>query len=132
MNLVSRNRRSVVWGRQAEYKTQLEGMLATHVAPLFFSAHAHLRAKACWLAGVFADTKFAAGFGAGPVFEGLFQANVNCLSDADMPVRAPHRSLCTANSPSSSCSKKGKVIAVVSLKHPENLLHHQLCLRTAR
>lgn len=73
--------------QKAEYKAQLEGMLAGHVAPLFSSPHGHLRAKACWLTGVFADTKFASGFGSGPVFEGLFRANVNCLSDADMPVR---------------------------------------------
>ena len=74
---------------QAAYKGQLEGMLAAHVVPLFASPHGHLRAKACWLGGVFSDTKFAAGFGSGPTFQALFRANINCLADPDMPVRPP-------------------------------------------
>lgn len=34
---------------QEPYKKQLEGMLMTHVAPLFASPHGHLRAKAAWV-----------------------------------------------------------------------------------
>ena len=46
---------------QASYKGQLEAMLVAHVAPLFASPHGHLRAKAAWLSGVYADIQFAAG-----------------------------------------------------------------------
>jgi len=72
---------------KAAYKGQLEGMLAAHVVPLFASSHGHLRAKACWLGGVFSDTKFAAGHGSGPTFQALFKANVALLADPDLPVR---------------------------------------------
>ena len=34
---------------QDSYKKSLEGMLMTHVLPLFQSSHGHLRAKAAWV-----------------------------------------------------------------------------------
>jgi hypothetical protein len=34
---------------QDNYKKSLEGMLMTHVLPLFQSSHGHLRAKAAWV-----------------------------------------------------------------------------------
>ena len=38
-------------------------MLLQHVVPLFASPYGHLRAKACWLAGIFADIEFSDGQG---------------------------------------------------------------------
>ena len=43
----------------AGYKEQLEPMLATHVLPAFASPHGHVRAKAAWCAGVYAEIEFA-------------------------------------------------------------------------
>ena len=40
------------------------------VAPLFQSPAGHLRAKACWICGQFADIRFAEGKGLGQSFMG--------------------------------------------------------------
>ena len=42
---------------QEPYKAQLEPMLAQYVQPLFASHYGHLRAKAAWVAGLFADIR---------------------------------------------------------------------------
>ncbi len=62
-------------------------MLMTHVAPLFRSPHGHLRAKAAWVSGVYADIKFAGGYGGGAHFQALFRAIVAALADTELPVR---------------------------------------------
>ena len=62
-------------------------MLVQYVQPLFASPVGHLRAKAAWVSGTFADIKFSAGRGIGPHFNALFQANVHALRDPDLPVR---------------------------------------------
>uniref|UniRef100_A0A7S0V0E3 Importin N-terminal domain-containing protein n=1 Tax=Polytomella parva TaxID=51329 RepID=A0A7S0V0E3_9CHLO len=69
------------------YKEQLGHMLVTYVAPCFQSPHAHLRAKACWLAGVFCDVKFHDGCGSGATFFSFFEQVVRCLTDNDLPVK---------------------------------------------
>ena len=38
-------------------------MLLQHVVPLFGAPYGHLRAKACWLAGIYADIEFQDGQG---------------------------------------------------------------------
>ena len=40
------------------YKEQIEPMLMAHVAPCFASPFPHVRAKACWCAGVYAEIEF--------------------------------------------------------------------------
>lgn len=62
-------------------------MLMTHVAPLFQSPHGHLRAKAAWVSGVYADIKFASGYGGGAHYQALFRAIVAALADTELPVR---------------------------------------------
>lgn len=41
------------------YKPSLEPMLVQHVIPCFRSSYGHLREKACWVAGCFADIEFS-------------------------------------------------------------------------
>jgi hypothetical protein len=69
--------------RTAPYNTQLEGMLISHVLPEFDNARGHLRAKAAWVAGVYADITFANAAN----FQALFQRVVAKLNDPDLPVR---------------------------------------------
>lgn len=69
------------------YSGQLEPMLVQHVVPLFESPHGHLRAKACWLAGHYADIEFQDGQGQGPTFAALLQRVVAAIADPDLPVR---------------------------------------------
>lgn len=73
--------------KEARYKTQLEPMIQQHVIPLFSSPHGHLRAKGCWLAGLYADTHFAEGQGRGPTFTAMLQCVIASLSDPELPVR---------------------------------------------
>lgn len=73
--------------REPRYRSQLEPMLLTHVVPLFRSPHGHLRSKAAWVAGVYADTHFAQGQGKGDTFFSLLQAEVTALEDPELPVR---------------------------------------------
>lgn len=72
---------------QAPYKDHLEGLLLTHVLPCFDSPYGHLRAKACWVAGQFADIDFREGRGQGRSFNALFQKVVNAFQDPELPVR---------------------------------------------
>ncbi|KAK9824621.1 hypothetical protein WJX72_011782 [[Myrmecia] bisecta] len=77
-----------VLSRKAAYQAQLEPMLAQYVVPMFGSAYGHLRAKACWVAGVYADIDFAeVPAGSQGTFACLFQQVVRALQDPDMPVR---------------------------------------------
>lgn len=64
------------------YSGQLEPMLLQHVVPLFESPHGHLRAKACWLAGNYADIEFGDGKGRGPTFAALLQRVVAAIAGA--------------------------------------------------
>lgn len=73
---------------QAPYKDQLEGLLLNNVMPSFDSPYGYLRAKACWVAGQYADIEFQAGAGQGPAFGSLFQKVVNAFQDPDLPVSA--------------------------------------------
>ena len=73
---------------QAPYKDQLEGLLLNNVMPCFDSPYGYLRAKACWVAGQYADIEFQAGAGQGPAFGSLFQKVVNAFQDPDLPVSA--------------------------------------------
>ena len=65
-----------------------------YVLPTFGSPAGHLRAKAAWVAGQFADIRFrerpGEGVllprGAGATFQGLFQSVLGLLRDADLPV----------------------------------------------
>ena len=62
-------------------------MLVQYVQPLFAAPAGHLRAKAAWVSGTFADIHFSAGRGTGAHFNALFQANVMALRDSELPVR---------------------------------------------
>ena len=59
------------------------------VMPCFDSPYGHLRAKACWVAGQYADIDFRGGSGQGQAFGSLFQKVVNAFQDPDLPVRLP-------------------------------------------
>lgn len=72
---------------QDPYKQQLEPMLLQYVMPAFESECGHLRAKACWVAGQYADIDFRDGSGCGPTFDALFAQTVQALQDPDLPVR---------------------------------------------
>ena len=82
------------WLPQEPYKQQLEPMLVRYVLPTFGSPAGHLRAKAAWVAGQFADIRFRERpgegallpRGAGATFQGLFQSVLGLLRDADLPV----------------------------------------------
>ncbi|KAK9839718.1 hypothetical protein WJX81_008385 [Elliptochloris bilobata] len=77
------------------YKQQLEPMLVRYVLPTFGSQAGHLRAKAAWVAGQFADIRFRERpgegallpRGAGATFQGLFQSVLGLLRDVDLPIR---------------------------------------------
>ena len=73
--------------RTKPYKGQLEQMLTGFVAPLFQSPAGHLRAKACWICGQFADIRFAEGKGQGQSFMGLMQLVMQRLQDPELPVK---------------------------------------------
>ncbi|KFM27576.1 Importin-7, partial [Auxenochlorella protothecoides] len=73
--------------QKARYAASLEPMLLQHVVPLFDSPHGHLRAKACWLAGAFADISFQDGQGKGPTFTALLHRCVRSIADPELPVR---------------------------------------------
>lgn len=75
-------------GVQDPYKKQLEPMLHQYVLPAFNSKFGHLRAKACWVSGQYADIDFRDGRGCGPTFSELFGSTVKALQDPELPVRA--------------------------------------------
>lgn len=74
---------------QKSYRTQLETMLLQFVLPAFSSPYGHLRSKACWLSGQFADIDFREGSGQGSTFQTLFAQTVKALQDPDLPVNPP-------------------------------------------
>lgn len=69
------------------YKGQLEHMLVTYVLPEFKNPHGHIRAKACWVAGMYADIAFADA----KHFNLLFQSVIERLADPELPVRTRPR-----------------------------------------
>lgn len=69
--------------RTDRYKAQLESMLSQHVFPEFKSSVGHLRAKAAWVAGQYADISFANAAN----FSGALHAIISALRDPDLPVR---------------------------------------------
>lgn len=73
-------------------------MLQQFVLPAFGSEYGHLRAKACWMAGQFADVKFKDGTGRGVTFNTLFSFTVKALQDPDLPVGPSPSSLPAMNS----------------------------------
>eukprot|EP00899_Mesostigma_viride_P026574 jgi/Mesvir1/7100/Mv09206-RA.2 len=66
-----------------EYKHSLEAMLELQVLPEFQNPEGHLRAKACWLAGQYADIPFQNH----ATFTSLLGNVMNCLRDPELPVR---------------------------------------------
>jgi hypothetical protein len=69
--------------RTAPYNAHLEAMLVGTVLPQFASQHGHLRAKAVWLAGQYADINFT-----DPAhFRALMERVLAALNDAELPVR---------------------------------------------
>ncbi len=71
---------------QKPYKDQLERMLKDYVEPCFRSPHGHLRAKACWVSGTYADIQFEGGAGKGGTFQLLMQHVIQSLQDPELPV----------------------------------------------
>jgi hypothetical protein len=69
--------------RMEPYNTQLEAMLIAHVLPEFANPRGHLRAKAAWVAGMYADTHFVNPDN----FSALFQRVIGALRDPELPVR---------------------------------------------
>ena len=65
---------------------QLEPMLAQCVLPLFKSPYGFVRAKACWVAGLFADIGFREGQSPTGTFVQLFQEVFHLLRDPELPV----------------------------------------------
>lgn len=65
------------------YKDQLEAMLAQYIFPEFQCPMGHLRAKAAWVAGSYADIEFKDMRN----FNGAMAAIVAALHDPDLPVR---------------------------------------------
>lgn len=80
---------------QKPYKDQLERMLVEYVEPAFQSPHGHLRAKACWVAGTYADIQYEGGAGKGRTFQLLMRHVIQGLQDPELPVS----SSTTLNSP---------------------------------
>jgi hypothetical protein len=73
--------------KHRRYQDALEGIAREHVLPLFGSPFAFLRAKAAWLAGVFArEVKFSRADGSqakgdGLLFDQLFDHVLRCMKD---------------------------------------------------
>ncbi|KAM7463364.1 hypothetical protein LguiA_031485 [Lonicera macranthoides] len=65
------------------YKSDLEHMLVAHVFPEFSSPVGHLRAKAAWVAGQYADVKFSDPNN----FRKALQSVVAGMRDPELPVR---------------------------------------------
>ena len=69
--------------KREPYSRQLEAMLIAHVLPEFRSSRGHLRAKACWVAGMYADVEFEDRRN----FESLLVSIISSLNDRELPVR---------------------------------------------
>lgn len=72
-----------VLSKKKTYRVNLEGVLMTYVLPVFGSQWGHLRAKACWVAGMFSGIKFADQ----RHFDVLLQRVIGALEDQELPVR---------------------------------------------
>ena len=73
--------------RKAPYKSALEQMLHAFVLPLLNHPAGHLRARAVWTLGMFADCKFQEGRGKGSTFATFMASAVGRLQDPELPVR---------------------------------------------
>lgn len=75
----------------SKYSPQLEHMLQQHIVPLFASPRGYLRAKACWVAGSFADGPLQQKIQPDQLhtttFSVLFQSVINALNDPELPVQ---------------------------------------------
>ncbi|XP_058102570.1 importin beta-like SAD2 isoform X2 [Magnolia sinica] len=69
--------------RTEPYKSELERMLVQHVFPEFSSPAGHLRAKAAWVAGQYADINFSDQNN----FRKALHSVVSGLQDSELPVR---------------------------------------------
>lgn len=69
--------------RKAPYAEQLENMLMQHILPEFANPRGHLRAKACWVAGMYADIPFQDS----RHFTALMQCVIERLGDGELPVK---------------------------------------------
>ena len=69
--------------RTPPYNAHLEAMLVSTVLPQFASPHGHLRAKAVWLAGQYANISFTDA----AHFRALLERVLAALNDAELPVR---------------------------------------------
>lgn len=73
--------------KQSRYQGGLEAVAQEHVLPLFQSPFPFLRAKACWLAGVFArEVPFTRADGSkakgdGLLFDQMFDECLRCMKD---------------------------------------------------
>eukprot|EP00216_Chloropicon_sp_CCMP2111_P001287 CAMPEP_0198243276 /NCGR_PEP_ID=MMETSP1446-20131203/26275_1 /TAXON_ID=1461542 ORGANISM="Unidentified sp, Strain CCMP2111" /NCGR_SAMPLE_ID=MMETSP1446 /ASSEMBLY_ACC=CAM_ASM_001112 /LENGTH=1052 /DNA_ID=CAMNT_0043927057 /DNA_START=26 /DNA_END=3184 /DNA_ORIENTATION=+ len=69
------------------YKNSIEQMLHHFMLPILNHPAGHLRAKAVWCLGMFADFKFQEGRGKGSTFSILLSSTVARLQDPELPVR---------------------------------------------
>ena len=67
----------------AAYRAQLEPMILNHILPEFQSPHGHLRAKAAWVCGQYADIEFEHE----NLFKQLFERVLMGVRDPELPVR---------------------------------------------
>lgn len=91
---------------QSPYKEQVGTMMLTYVLPCFDSAYGHVRAKACWVAGTYADTDFDDGKGLGMNFTRLFEKVGSCF------IRFQH-----INIMADSCGNRHLTVASDKEKH---------------
>lgn len=82
-----------VLATKGKYKQGLEPMVHHYLLPLFDSPYPFLRAKGCWLAGKFAENVAftqpdgSKAKGCGEVFDRLFELNLRCMQDRELPVQ---------------------------------------------
>eukprot|EP00873_Tetraselmis_striata_P029005 jgi/Tetstr1/449269/TSEL_036472.t1 len=69
--------------KKKTYKQNLERVLVSYVVPVFGSPWGHLRAKACWVSGMFCGITFEEQ----KHFDLLLQRVFACLNDEQLPVR---------------------------------------------
>jgi len=65
------------------YKESLEPLLVQHIVPQFGNANGYIRAKACWIAGSYADVEFKNPNN----FLQLFHLTLAAMRDPELPVR---------------------------------------------
>jgi len=69
--------------KKKQYRGNLENMLMRYIHPVFQSRWGHLRAKACWVGGMYCGTTFKDPKN----FQGLLTCVFACLQDRELPVR---------------------------------------------